>query len=253
MTICRLCKEDKILIKKSHIIPDFLYKELFDRKHSLKMFNAVGFKLGSTKISQLPTGEYEGGLLCSNCDGVVLGQFESYLAKILRNSNIPENQKIKCCVEKNENGVQISRITNVDYKKLKLCLLSILWRSSISSRKMFREVNLGPYEEKLRMQLLEGNPSSDNDIEICILSWRNDKKMPTDVIGQPRRHKLAGSTFYSLLVSGYLIIYFITNSHIHKMIRTHKLREDNTLSIIYLPEGYGIEFLLNYTNSLCKR
>ncbi|MUP39809.1 hypothetical protein [Labilibaculum euxinus] len=250
MPICKLCKQEKPLIKKSHIIPDFLHKELYDRNHRIKKFNAKGFKLGLTRISEPPTGEYEGGLLCKECDGEVLGKYETYLGKILSDSDMPEEQKPICSKIINENGVEFLEINNVDYKLLKLSLLSILWRADISTRKTFQEVKLGPYEEKIRKQLIEENPSNDNDIEIAVLSWRNDKKMATDVIGQPRLHKKNGKTYYSIIINGYIVLYFISENSIDKNFKSFRLKDDNTLSIVNLPRGYGMEFLLNYTGAI---
>ena len=32
---CKLCLENGVLVRKSHIIPDFMYRDLFDNKHRL--------------------------------------------------------------------------------------------------------------------------------------------------------------------------------------------------------------------------
>ena len=37
MGICRLCLEEQALIKKSHIIPEFMYQDLFDENHKFIM------------------------------------------------------------------------------------------------------------------------------------------------------------------------------------------------------------------------
>ncbi|WP_321516444.1 hypothetical protein [Marinifilum fragile] len=250
MTICKLCKQEKPLIKKSHIIPDFLHKELYDQKHYIKKFNAKSFRLGITRISKIPTGEYEGGMLCKECDGEKLGKYETYLGKILSNSDMPEEQKPICKKIRNGNGVEFMEIRNIDYKLLKLGLLTILWRSGISTRKTFQEVKLGPYEEKIRKMLIEENPSNDNEIELVVLSWRNDRKMATDIIGQPRLHKTNGKIYYSIIINGYIILYFLSKNSIDNKFKSFRLKEDNTLSIVNLPQGYGMEFLLNYTGAL---
>ncbi len=253
MPICKLCKKEKPLIKKSHIIPEFLHKELYDSKHRLKKFNAIGFSIDKTKVSKLPSGEYEGNLLCKACDGELLSQYESYLAKILVNDQIPKDQKVLCKKITNENGVELMQLDNIDYTLFKLALLTILWRSGISSRKTFQNVKLGPYEEKIRKQLLEGAPSHDKNIEINILSWTNDSKMATDVIGQPVRHHKNGKYFYTILLKGYIIVYYISKDLIDNVFNDFRLKQDNTITIVNLPKGYGMEFLLNYTGAFKKK
>lgn len=246
MAICKLCKKDKILIKRSHIIPEFLYDELYDENHRLFKFNAIENANGIERISKPPKGEYEGGLLCKECDGDIIGKFESYLGKILNNSKIPEQQKPKCKKLIYENGKEFTILENIEYKSLKLCLLSILWRASISKRPLFKDVSLGLYEEKIRRQLLDENPSNDNDIAIIVLSWRNDNDIATDVIVQPRKIEENGKTYYSIVLNGYVILYYVSNDSIKKELEFFRLKKNNTLSIIHLPKGGGMNFMLNY-------
>jgi hypothetical protein len=249
MAICKLCKKEKPLIKKSHIIPEFLHKDLYDEKHRLKKFNANGFSIEKTKVSKLPSGEYDGNLLCRECDGDILGAYESYLGKVLSKTGLTEDKKPICNKIKNENGVELLQVDNIDYKLTKLVLLTILWRAGISNRKTFRNVKLGPYEEKIRKQLYDGLPLNENEIDILILSWTNDNKMPTDVIGQPQLHKKDGKFFYTLIVKGYVVIYFISKNQVPEVFKEFKLKQSNKLTIVHLPKGFGMEFLINYTGA----
>jgi hypothetical protein len=76
---CKLCLQEKQLIKKSHIIPDFMYKDLFDDKHAI-LLNTSNTKTRNTKI--LFNGEYEGNILCESCDGKIIGGiYENYASK----------------------------------------------------------------------------------------------------------------------------------------------------------------------------
>lgn len=43
MGSCKLCLEEKILLKKSHIIPEFMYKDLYDENHKLISFDNEKF------------------------------------------------------------------------------------------------------------------------------------------------------------------------------------------------------------------
>ena len=54
---CRLCLEDKNLLKKSHIIPNFLYSSLFDEKHRIHQVSIKNVQKLSDKILQ--SGEYD--------------------------------------------------------------------------------------------------------------------------------------------------------------------------------------------------
>lgn len=252
MPICKLCKEEKTLLRKSHIIPDFLYQELYDAKHRLRKFDAIEKAKGVAKVFTPQSGEYEGGLLCQACDGGKIGQFETYLANILNNNSLSEEQRLVCEEIVNETGVEFTRVSNLDYNKLKLALLSILWRASISKRDVFSEVSLGPYEEKIRTQLDSEISGNDNDISIIVMSWHNDKKTAKDIIGQPRRHKENGKTYYSFVINGFIVIFYITPSSVRKEMEPFRLQSDGTLSIIHLPKGRGMEFMVDYSGASLK-
>lgn len=147
---CKLCLQEKPLIKKSHIIPDFMYKGLFDEKHRISQIDFT-----NKKESFPPTGIYEGNILCSNCDNKILGSYETYAAKELFKPTMHgfiEALKNKVIdFDGNETSVTMSRI---EYKKAKLFFLSILWKASISSHRFFKFVNLEPTtSEKIRNML----------------------------------------------------------------------------------------------------
>jgi len=252
MATCKLCKNEKELIKKSHIIPEFLYQDLYDEKHQLIKFDAIEMAKGNDKTSKLPQGEYEGELLCKECDNEKIGQFETYLGNILNKKKLAVEQKPNCQKITNDEGAEFTRIENIDYKSLKLCLLSILWRASISKRPLFKDVDLGPYEEKIREQIFSETPSKDTDIPIVVMSWTNDKETATDIIAQPTKHKIDGKTFYSFVINGFIILYGITPGAIKKELESFRLQSDNTLSIIHLPKGKGMEFMANYSGAVAE-
>src|SRR5665647_2165945 len=76
---CRLCNEKKKLLKRSHIIPDFMYKGLFDENHFIAQIDLIEFK----RKRLLPNGFYDSNILCENCDNVILGILESYASIVI--------------------------------------------------------------------------------------------------------------------------------------------------------------------------
>ena len=151
MAICQLCLREKQLIKKSHIIPDFIYESLYNSEHKLIRFNPFDLSNGNKNKTYLPTGEYEGGLLCADCDNRILGGYENYASKVLKgglsSSNVPQIKQYR-----STEGTEFTEIKNIDYCKFKLFLLSILWRGHISTRPMFNEINIGTNAEIIRKE-----------------------------------------------------------------------------------------------------
>jgi len=189
--ICKLCGLENNLVD-SHIIPGFMYKYLFDQKHQIFLTSSKDFKNGELKNKKRNTGVYDGEILCSTCDNEVIGQYETYASKIIYGENI--SLKIAPVVNAYHNGrgEQWSVCSNIDYKKFKLFLLSILWRASITKRDIFKEVNIGRHEEIIRKMIWEGNPGEETDYPIILMTTANDKNMRKDFIVQPRTVKYNG-------------------------------------------------------------
>lgn len=66
---CKLCAQDKPLLKCSHIIQDFMYNGLFDEKHFFAQLDLIDFK----RKRMLPSGVYDSNILCKNCDSKIIG------------------------------------------------------------------------------------------------------------------------------------------------------------------------------------
>ncbi|MEC3964544.1 hypothetical protein [Flagellimonas halotolerans] len=244
--ICKLCEEEKKLIKTSHIISDFLHANLYDEKHKLRAFDSKDLKSDNPQISKPSSGSYEGGILCNKCDNEIIGVYETYISRVLKN-NLKE--KINCENNTNDEGLNFINVSNLDYKKTKLFLLSLLFRSHISSRVEYKEVNLGPYADKIRKQILENNPSKENDIEIVIFKF-GDKTGFSNFIGQPRKHKIGHTTAYSIVINGHLILFHLKENSMSKKTMNQRLSEKGTISLIEIPEKNVVRFIMNYTGAL---
>ena len=243
--ICHLCKKEKTLLKKSHILSDFLYKDLYDENHKLISFEMKELKKITPRISKPSTGVYEGGILCFDCDNNVIGNYENYVSRLISNKLINE-EKINCLTNKNKEGINFINLSNINYNYTKLFLLSLLWRTNISTRREYKEVSLGPYEEKIRSQLLNGKCLEHNCIQINVLKF-DDKSNFSSFIGQPRRHKIDNSTVYSIILNGYLVIYHLKTNKISKKMIAQSLLPEGTLNLILMPKKDVDSFIITYT------
>ncbi len=154
---CKLCLKHKELCKESHIIPRFLYKFLMGENNSLVFVD-------DEKVATRFNGEYEGGILCKKCDSEIIGKLEDYAAKFMHGKLSSRLENID-----GEEFLIIDRDKNYNYKKHKLFLLSLLWRSSISSRPFFNQIKLSRKdEENLREMILNDSPG-EPDIYPCFL------------------------------------------------------------------------------------
>lgn len=129
--LCKLCGFEKVLCK-SHIIPKAVFRDAMadDKEHGLNKITDQRLEIGKM------AGEYE-YLLCRDCEELV-GKYDEYGIKFLR-------QEVgQGLVEFNGETVpdDIQLLSEVDLEKLRLFIISVLWRASISSREFFSDVTL---------------------------------------------------------------------------------------------------------------
>lgn len=185
--ICKLCLQEKYLLKESHIFSAFLYREaglLNDEKYAIvetKKLIEGTYVDGFPKANPKSKGEFEGGILCESCDNKIIGTYETYASQLLfHNSNCKQYQTGE--------GFKFSLCTNVDYTKFKLFVLSLLWRASISSRKAFGNVRLNSaVAEELRLMILNSDAKEFSKFPFLIYThWNIDEsEMPSDLFIPP--------------------------------------------------------------------
>ncbi|MBI5190511.1 MAG: hypothetical protein HZA22_07535 [Nitrospirae bacterium] len=96
-------------------------------------------------------------LLCSVCEGK-LSAYEKYAYE-----NV-----LKKLLEYTFSMEEYLYFEDVDYRRFKLFLLSVLWRAGITSIPTFQSVSLGPHEGKLRDMILKENPGEEGEYP-CLL------------------------------------------------------------------------------------
>jgi hypothetical protein len=129
---CALCRRFAVL-RRSHIVPELLHRPIYDDKHQLEVV-----RHGAIRATTLRRGFRE-PLLCDSCEQHIK-KFEDYLAApwfshAARDRELSDSVIIRA---------------RFDYIRLKLFVLSILWRASVSHLADFSDVRLGPHEERMR-------------------------------------------------------------------------------------------------------
>jgi hypothetical protein len=113
------------------------------------------------------------------------------------------------------NGKRTYEFPNVDYKLLKLFILSILWRTSASSLDAYRLVSLGPHEEIIRQMILS-NAHVDVETYPCLvfILFGGDRHL-NDVMPDPTLHREQGLRCYRFVVRGFMYFIYIGNHQVN--------------------------------------
>jgi hypothetical protein len=237
---CLLCLQEKELQPKSHIIPDFFYREsdLFHPKyHNLVTISLNSLKNGLVKIifNKQKTGYYDQNIICFDCEQRILGVYETYGRSFFYSKSIPIQNRliINDCIDYTE-------CLNCDYQKIKILFLSILWRAGISKQRMFDHVRLEQeQQEEIRRMVLEGNPKTDKDFPIVFLCSLTDKSISRDHLFQPIRIKSPVNDSYNFFFcfGGFVVIFSEKTSDIPESLMKYQVFENGTFRTRHLFNG----------------
>jgi hypothetical protein len=219
-----------------------MYKGLFDENHFIAQVDLIEFK----KKRLLPNGFYDSNILCDNCDNVILGILESYASIVIWGGKGKPEYYPKFEGRINQLNQKFLHLTNIDYTKFKLFLLSIIWRASISKHKMFNSVSLGEHEDSIRKMIIENNPGSKDLYPVGVFMLKQNDKGPTKMISNPLPVKKDKSLIYHFLINGLVINYRIEGLDDQELYDQIAIKEDNTMDIIIFNEKESSEYLDTY-------
>ena len=243
---CNLCLQDTELIKKSHIIPQFMYKGLFGDKHTIALVKLDEFKI----VGHKPTGIYDKHILCKKCDNEIIGSYESYASKILHGGNLSDKQKIKITSVPEEKGVGKISVSNINYKKFKLFLISMLWRGHISKQEFFKNIDLGNnYSEKARKMILNGDPGNETDFESMITLYKSNF-LPAKSLVPARKIRMENSICYLIHIQGISILYKVSDGYKLEYFENAKMRENDTAQFYTLGGESAKSFFEKLTGAI---
>lgn len=229
--ICQLCLQEKPLLKKSHIIPNFLYKRLFGSDHRL-----VNMSIGDFKDYKYTySGFYEKDILCKECDTILLSRLETYASDCIYFNG---SQRTRSTIETELLGGQETlpavRFHNLDYTKIKLFFLSILWRAHISKHEFFKDVDLGPYADRLRKMLLTNDAGKEEEFEVILFHIDSFETRPEKALFQPRKINSDGNCQYIFYIDRIVYHYNVSPYNKSTIYTKGIIKNDGILDITLL-------------------
>ncbi len=233
---CSLCNTNKVLIKKSHIIPDFLYKDIYDENHRLIKVDILKLINGKAKKSYVPTGSYDKYILCKKCDNEIIGSFETHFSKIL------SEKRFKYIKPTDNSKVRTYELKDFNFDKLKLFFLSILWRAAVSKLNIYRNVKLSKNQHtKIQNQIL--NKKTDNSLNINIIAYKfSEKSKLNRIIGM---FKYTNGN-YSVILKHFIVFFVFYNDDFYKISHKYSLKENELWNILEIPIEMENKVILSY-------
>jgi hypothetical protein len=184
---CKWCNKEYKKLAKSHIIPKAF--AIPDGKNDRFIVTANSHK------KKRPIGSWDDTILCQQCEKQYQYIDNNGAQILLKNFDkliIPFNDK------KDEVAIQIGVHHLYD---LKVFLIYTLWKASVSSLTEFRRIKLGPYEEKIKSDIISKRELGAHEYGFVGCYIDN----PIGVIMPFKRNKknYDGCTFYNLDLSSF--------------------------------------------------
>jgi hypothetical protein len=186
---CKFCGNESTLIN-AHVIPAGFFHRIRQGKEPLEVItNSAG---EYTKKSQI--GEYDQTIVCSKCE-TIWQEWDNYAQQLLAEE--PLNGKARYY-----NNRKICYVVdNYEYSKLKLFFISMAWRASVSSRKFFRRVSLGQFEDIAKRHIMNGDPGDSEDFSIVVSKFNNPLAKSTL---NPYTYQNSGVNYIRFYLAGYM-------------------------------------------------
>lgn len=196
--ICKLCSKDKKLIN-AHIIPESFFRFL-----SGGINNSISPMLISDwdkYPKRSPIGIYDNQILCAECDHF-LGILDDYGKHFLIDGDFSRKTM--------EGEGIIVLPSEVNYSKLKLFCLSILWRAHHSTRREFSKINIGEqHERRIYEMLINSDVGTEDEYSIFLGKWGEGEleTISDHLIQTPYSCKFDGVNYSIFYISNGIIIF----------------------------------------------
>ena len=194
---CALCRETRELVK-SHIIPQAFHKPMLENGES------TFFSMSTNPVvkNKRRAKQLKERMLCVACERLIK-KYEDHAIPVVK----------KLWEVKFPPNTANQLVENVDYGLFRLFELSILWRASVARQAIFRAVDLGPHEERIRQMLLAAAPGEPT-LYPCspVLVYFNEPSYagPVHMIGEPEKVRLNSVLCYRFLFGSCVWIYYVS-------------------------------------------
>lgn len=225
--ICRLCHAASEL-RESHIIPGWTMGLIRDETLDNRFYELHN-KLN--RIIQDGPKEY---LLCDECEQKI-SRYEKYFREAIHLSR--HGIKIR-------QNRQFAVIDNLDYSKVKLFFLSLLWRMSVSSRAEFENVCIGDEEEAVRRMIVREEPGESSQYSVSAIIPLINQKMEEVWATTPWVSKTPWETIYHIVIGG--ILYSISTARQNSFFPAQLLLSESGRWVMPLADFNSIPYLREF-------
>ena len=204
--VCRFCDVDKKKLAKAHIMPDSMnhvLRRIFGEDRNTPM---IAIEKATGRIKPHPMGVYDKTILCGSCDAG-FSTWEQHATNVLFTKHAWADVTYDSSGQPHH-----YRLLNADYAALKLFVLSMLWKTSVSSLHYCRRVNLtDAANQRLRTMLKAANPGDGGDFAVRICQFYG---MDAGVTFESHEEVISGMAHAVMYLPGYKLLIKVDNQKV---------------------------------------
>jgi hypothetical protein len=181
-------------------------------------------------------GEFDKTILCRDCDRKI-GLLDEYAIEVCA----------KFDKRHRRTGPDTFEIPNFEGEKFAKFVLAVLWRASISNRKTFSQIKLGPYQDLARDIIFDAHPMKSLPAFKVLLARYTSKYLDMKGIYTiPTTTKYDGLRFYWFMLTGFRVMAKLDNRPLKSTVESLAINDSTSaigpfLEFEQTPEFEGVK------------
>lgn len=223
MALCRLCSEDRNLIR-AHVVPEAFFRVLrAGGEAPLLVTNSPG-----QYSKRSPIGVYDQGILCGACESK-FSRVDGYGIDVFLNRFEEIFQPID-----HQGALVAFQTPHVDQELLLRFLVATLWRASVSTQSYYSRVCLGPYESVAANTILvpeQPLPDIFSAVLSCWTTIEEDELFTQGLMG-PFREQYLGVNGYRFYFGRFVAYIKVSNQSFPRPLSNLALTKQQVLKVL---------------------
>lgn len=177
-------------------------------------------------------------LLCGECERK-FNRYEDIAARFFRRINKLESQS----------RTSMTSESSLDYCKIKLFFLSLLWRCAVSSDAITQKVLLGSRLSQLTLLLQHDDPGPEDQFAVILRVLNASSEAKNAVLTVPMPMRRAGRLGYAMVGNGVEISWITDKRRVSQEDMPSILRQDGSWSIGVVPARQSLPWIQAVENA----
>lgn len=172
-----------------------MFGPLYDDKHRFYEISLI-----ATKPNRFLQKGLRERLLCDECEQR-LSRYERYAREVFFGDAAKRPHRTRTGF----------LFTELNYKPLKLFLMTLLWRLAVTSIRQVKSAKLGPHCERLRSLILGDDPADYLTYPAVVVALTSEGRHAAGLILPPRHTRIEERHVWAFVIAGFLFQFFVSN------------------------------------------